>query len=232
MEDYPENMIEFEKRFEGEQACLDHVVGQRWEGGVRCGHCGGEKLWPVRRGFECSACGRQASILSGTLFEGTHLPLAVWFRAIWWVVAQKNGASALGLQRQLGLSYKTAWSMLHKIRSAMVRPERTKLSGMVEVDEVCVGGVEEEAAGRQPGGKALVVIAAQEAGRVRMKVIPGASAQELLPFIAANIELASTVHTDAWRGYAQLGKRGYGHKGSSRKRARSPCRGCIWSPRC
>ena len=209
-------MIEFEKRFESEHACLDYVEKLRWKGNVHCGHCGCEKLWPVRAGFECSACGRQTSVLSGTLFEGTHLPLSVWFRAMWWVVVQKNGASALALQRLLGLSYKTAWSMLHKIRGAMVRPERAKLSGTVEVDEVYVGGVDEQSVGRQDGDKALVVIAAQEAGRgtgrVRMQLITEASAQNLLPFITSNIEMESTVHTDAWRGYAQVGKNGYRHK--------------------
>ena len=94
----------------------------------------------------CRDCGHQASVTAGTIFQGTHMPLVPWFRAIWWVVSQKNGASALGLQRVLGLgSYRTAWTWLHKLRRAMVRPGRDRLSEMVEVDETLVGGVE-------PGG--------------------------------------------------------------------------------
>jgi len=216
MEDYPANMMAFEKRFSSEQACLDYVVQLRWAGTMQCPHCGCEKLWRLTAGFECSQCGRQKRILSGTLFEGTHLPLSVWFRAIWWVAVQKNGASALGLQRLLGLSYKTTWAMLHKIRSVMVDPQRKKLSGRVEVDETYVGGLDEEAMGRQTGSKALVVIAAQEhgkgVGRVRLRVISEASSDELLAFIKQNIEPGSTVHTDAWQGYARVGKSGYQHQ--------------------
>jgi len=156
MEDYPANMIDFEKRFGSEQACMDYVAQLRWTGKKQCPHCGCEKLWPLATGFECSQCARQTRLLAGTLFEGTHLPLSVWFRVMWWVAVQKNGASALGLQRLLGLSYKTTWAMLHKIRSAMVDPQRTKLSGSVEVDETYVGGLDEEAMGRQTGSKALV----------------------------------------------------------------------------
>ena len=122
MEDYPQNMIAFEKRFSGEQACLAYVEQLRWAGKPQCPHCGCEKLWRLASRFECSQCGKQTRILAGTLFEGTHLPLSVWFRAIWWVAVQKNGASALGLQRLLGLSYKTTWALLHKIRNAMVNP--------------------------------------------------------------------------------------------------------------
>ena len=91
----------------------------------------------------CTACGHQASVMAGTIFAGTHTPLTLWFRAIWWVVSQKNGASALGLQRVLGLgSYRTAWTWLHKLRRAMVRPGRDRVSVEVEVDETIVGGVE------------------------------------------------------------------------------------------
>jgi transposase-like protein len=216
MEDYPANMMAFEKRFDSEQACLDYVAQVRWAGKMKCPHCGCEKLWRLKAGFECSRCGRQTRILSGTLFEGTHLPLSVWFRAIWWMAVQKNGTSALGLQRLLGLSYKTTWAMLHKIRSVMANPQRTKLSGVVEVDETCIGAVDEGASGRQHGDKSLVVIAAQEngrgIGRVRLSVISEASAKNLLGFIEGNIEPASTVHTDGWGGYAQVGKHGYKHK--------------------
>ena len=136
----------------------------------------------------CAACGHQASVIAGTIFQGTRTPLSVWFRAIWWVVSQKNGASALGLQRVLGLgSYRTAWTWLHKLRRAMVRPGRDRVSEEVEVDETLVGGLEAGGGRRHLGKKALVVIAAEvrgrAIGRIRMQRVADASADSLLTFV-------------------------------------------------
>ena len=128
-----------------------------------CPTCEGTEAWSTGRGLRmCAACRHQASVTAGTIFQGTRMPLALWFRAIWWVVSQKKGASALGLQRVLGLgSYRTAWTWLHKLRRAMVRPGRDRLSEMVEVDETLVGGVEPGGGRRHLGKKALVAIAAE-----------------------------------------------------------------------
>lgn len=136
---------------------------------------------------------------------------------MWYVTSQKNGTSALGLQRVLGLGgYKTAWAWLHKLRRAMVRPGRDRLSGTVEVDETYIGGVDEGHRGRQKGNKALVVVAAQEngkgIGRIRMKQIADASADSLIPFITESIEPGSVVHTDSWPGYFPVEKNGYIHE--------------------
>ena len=141
----------------------------------------------------------------------------MWFRTMWYVTSQKNGASALGLQRVLGLgSYQTAWAWLHKLRRAMVRPGRDHLTGCIEVDETYVGGWEEGMKGRRRGEKSLVVIAAQVVGngigRIRMRVIPDASAGSLLPIIESSVEPGSTIHTDGWQGYAGIAKKGYGHE--------------------
>ncbi len=164
--------------------------------------------------FRCNGCRRQTSATAGTIFQDTRKPLVMWFRAMWYVTSQKNGASALGLQRVLGLgSYETAWTWLHKLRRAMVRPERDRLSGWVEVDETFVGGQEEGVAGRQTESKALVVIAAQAdgpgIGRIRLQMIEDASAGTLHPFVQDCIEAGSTVHTDGWQGYAGLDGKGY-----------------------
>lgn len=123
----------------------------------------------------------------------------------------------MGLQRVLGLkSYKTAWTWLHKLRRAMVRPGRDRLSGRVEVDETYVGGLEEGVRGRQREAKALVVVAAQEdgagIGRIRMGRIADASAESLVPFVQDSVEPGSVVHTDGWLGYVPLADRGYDHK--------------------
>ena len=215
MEDYPRTIQEFEKRFSTERACRAYVVMLRWPDGFRCPSCQGSKAVLVRATlFQCCACRRQTSATAGTIFQDTRKPLIMWFRAMWYMMSQKNGASALGLQRVLGLgSYETAWTWLHKLRRAMVRPDRDRLSGWIEVDETLVGGLEEGVAGRETESKALVVIAAQAdgpgIGRIRMRVIPDASADSLHSFVQDCIEPGSTLHTDGWQGYAGLEKKGY-----------------------
>ena len=151
--------------------------------------------------WECGACGCQTSVTAGTIFQDTRTPLPLWFRAMLWVTTQKNGASALGLQRVLGLKkYKTAWTMLHKLRRAMVRPGRDLLTGRVEVDECYIGGLEEGLPGRLNLKKALIVVAAQEdgprIGRIRMRQIVDASAESLIPFVQDSVAPGSVIHTD------------------------------------
>jgi transposase-like protein len=136
---------------------------------------------------------------------------------MWYVTSQKNGTSALGLQRVLGLgSYQTAWTWLHKLRRAMVRPGRDRLAGWIEVDETYVGGWEEGKKGRSRGEKSLVVMAAEVVGhgigRIRLRIIPDASAVSLHPFIESSVDLGSTIHTDGWKGYTGIEKKGYDHE--------------------
>ena len=218
MEDYPRTLEEFEGRFATEQACREYLMQLRWPQGFVCPRCGGRRARPSRRGLlRCGQCDYQASVTAGTIFQDTRLPLRTWFRTMWWVTSQKNGASALGLQSILGLgSYRTAWALLHKLRRAMVRPGRERLSGRVEVDETYVGGAEEGLRGRQTQKKALVAIAAEEdgagMGRIRMKRIRGASKQQLHGFIQEAVEPDSTIHTDGWEGYVGLEALGYRHE--------------------
>ncbi len=104
MEDYPQNLTEFESRFSSEEACREYLFRLRWPDGFRCPGCGCGKSWPLRKVLlQCAACGRQTSVTAGTIFQDTRSPLPLWFRAMWWVTTQKTGASALGLQRVLGL---------------------------------------------------------------------------------------------------------------------------------
>src|SRR6266404_8090284 len=215
MEDYPKTVGEFEARFGSEKGCREYLFELRWPKGFRCPQCQGSKYWRVRDTLmECSGCHHQTSVLAGTIFQDTRKPLTMWFRAMWYVTSQKNGASALGLQRVLGLgSYETAWTWLHKLRRAMIRPDRDRLSGWVEVDETMVGGLEEGVAGRETESKALVAIAAQAdgpgTGRIRMQVIKDASAASLHSFVKDCIDPGSTIHTDGWQGYAGLETKGY-----------------------
>jgi len=218
VEEYPRNLTELEAKFGTEEACRNYLARLRWPRGFRCPRCGGERSWPVRGVLlECAGCGCQTSVTAGTIFQHTRTPLPVWFRAMWWVTTQKNGASALGLQRVLGLkSYETAWAWLHKLRRAMVRPGRDRLTGRVEVDECYVGGPEEGLPGRLNLEKTLVVVAAQEdgpgIGRIRMRQIIDASAESLVPFVQDSVEPGSIIHTDGWLGYLPLEKKGYEHE--------------------
>ena len=218
VEDYPQDLLELEARFSTEEACRAYLFQLRWPDGFECPRCASRKAWPASPLlWECAKCHRQSSVTAGTIFQDSRLPLTLWFRAVWWVTSQKNGVSAMGLQRVLGLkSYKTAWTMLHKLRHAMVRPGRDRLQGHVEVDEAFVGGEEEGVHGRQTETKAMIAVAVEEdgdgIGRIRMRRIPDASAESLMPFIEDSVEPGSLVHTDGWLGYQPLKGRGYRHK--------------------
>lgn len=218
MENYPRTLAELEERFSTEQACLDYLFELRWPKGFVCPRCGHPKGWRLARAtIQCQACSSQTSVTAGTIFHRTRKPLTMWFRAAWWVTSQKTGASALGLQRVLGLgSYRTAWSWLHKLRRAMVRRGRDRLSGRVEVDEAYWGASESTVRGRETDKKSLIVIAAQEdgkgTGRIRMGRIAKASAKHLEAFVADVVEPGSVVHTDGWDGYAGLENMGYMHE--------------------
>jgi len=222
-EDYPTTLLELEERFATEEQCRAYLTKLRWPEGFVCPSCGGQKSWPAGRGrLICAACRHQATVTAGTIFQDRRLPLRLWCRAIWQVTSQKNGASALGLQRVLGLgSYQTAWTVLHKLRRAMVRPGRDKLSGRVEVDETLVGGETPGRKGRGVPSQALVVIAAQEAGpgigRIRLTRIPEASADHLHRFIQGAVVQGSCVHTDGWKPYQGLDRLGFQHEVSKLK---------------
>ena len=216
-ESYPRDLKELEAQFATEGVCRAYLAALRWPAGFRCPGCGSEKAWPVRTLWECGQCGRQTSVTAGAIFQDTRIPLPVWFRAMWRVTTQKNGASALGLQRVLGLKeYRTAWMMLHKLRRAMVRPGRDLLTGRIEVDECYVGGEEAGLPGRLNLEKSLVVVAAQEdgpgIGRIRMRHIANASAESLLPFVQDSVAPGSVIHTDGWLGYLPLESKGYEHE--------------------
>lgn len=212
LEKYPKDFQEFLSQFKGEDDCWDYIFELRWPEGFSCPKCSCENYWITKhRLIHCSACGHQTSITVGTIFQGTRKPLLLWFHIMWWVVAQKTGASAYNLMDFMGFgSYETAWTWLQKLRRAMVRPGRDRLTGEVEVDETFIGGMEsgKGSQGRGAETKTLVVVATEskgkQIGRVRFKCIPIASGENLIGFIEENIEPGSTVITDGWRGYSAL----------------------------
>ena len=225
MENYPKTLDEMECMFKDEAACLAYIAALRWPSGFQCPSCGSTKGWSMSNGRTlCRNCRHQQSVLAGTLFHRTHLPLQTWFRAMWHVCAAKNGLSALNLQRQIGLgSYNTAWLCLHKLRRAMVRPGRERLSGVVEVDEAYVGGPAEGKRGRGAFGKQIVLIAVERKtvrdargrerqimGRARLETIPDVRQGTLERHVERLVAPGSLVVTDGWSGYDSLERKGYG----------------------
>src|SRR5215217_4169928 len=181
--DYPRSYAEFRSWFPDDEACLDYVDWLRWPAGWSCPACGCGVGWALSNGRrECASCGRQTSATAGTIFHRTRTPLTVWFAAAWQMTSQKHGISALGLQRVLGLgSYQTAWTMLHRFRRAMVRPDRERLKGRVEVDETYLAISDRDepisAKGRKSKtAKVLIVLAVETLqpkgfGRIRLRRI-------------------------------------------------------------
>ena len=217
MDAYPKTMIELEKLFATEKACREYLYQIRWPEGFICPRCGHRKCWKIQGSLNrCSQCRYHLSVTSGTIFQDSRIPLRLWFRAMWQVVSQKHGISGLGLQRVLGLKrYETIWTMLHKLRIAMVRPGRDKLVGPVQVDETYIGGPRHGKRGRGAAGKMLVVVMVEEkdghAGRIRLCKVKDASGANLIPAIKESVQPKSEVRTDGWEGYNQLSTSGYAH---------------------
>lgn len=210
MPDYPTTLRELHRRFSDEKACRDYLEKIRWPNGTHCPRCKESRLWvrSSRPLLKCAKCGYQISILAGTIFQDTKMPLSIWFEAIWWLTNQKSGVSALGLQRALEMSrHNTAWKMLHKLRIAMVRPDQDRLSGEVEVDEVFIGG---------ENNKQLIGVAAQidgkKTGRIRLQKISDRSGPVLQKFVEQHITPGSTIVTDGLKSYCGVENLGYIHK--------------------
>ena len=217
--DYPGTFQEFDEWFNSDDACLDYIAKLRWPEGFCCPNCGDitDKPSLMAQGlFLCRKCKRQTSVTAGTLFHKTHKPLRTWFFAMWFVTSQKHGTSALGLKRVLGLgSYNTAWTWLHKLRRAMVRPGRDQLTGVIEIDETYVGGVGVKVRGRGATRKTIVAIAAEvrgsSPGRIRMSIISDVSSKSLHGFILNNVQKGAAIRTDGWKGYNGIEAMGYRH---------------------
>ena len=224
LKDLPGDLPGFVARFGTDAQCRAYLFEARWPDGFRCTGCGHDQAWSHKKRLidECAACGKQHSLLAGTIFEQTKTGLARWFLAIFLVTSSKGGISAMELKRQMGFgSYQTAWSWLHKIRKAMVRPDRRPLADRVEADETYVGGPRPGRPGRGAAGKTKVAGAVESGrgrargrrlGRLRLAVVPDASARSLEGFLATAVARPATVATDGWSGYGGLAAAGYRHE--------------------
>ena len=225
---FPLTIMDFQERFADEEACRAYLFASRWPEGFCCRRCGGAEIGAMHRRrlvWQCKRCGAQTSVTAGAVMHGTHQPLRLWFWAAYLVATHHPGISAKQLQRQLGISrHETAWMMLHKLRRAMVAPEREPLKREVEADEFFLGGLEEgRRGGRQRGKKTLVGVAVEVrgrgSGRLRLQVLDDASGGSLGAFVRATTVAGAIVHTDGWNGYAGLRTLGYEHRPRSQRAA-------------
>lgn len=223
--DYPQTWNDFLDWFATEDACLSYLERLRWANGFVCPNCGStdEAYRASRTRLMCRNCQRQSTVTAGTIFDKTRTPLRVWLAAAWYLTNQKQGVSALGLQRVLGLgSYQTAWTMLHRFRRAMVRPGRDQLKGLVEVDETYVAITDRKrpisAVGRKSSTTDVLVVMAVEIlhpkgfGRIRLRRIANDSASDVIPFVQEVVEPGAQVRTDGSAAYRSLGDLGYDHQ--------------------
>ena len=216
---YPRNFEEFLDWFSTEQDCSDYLEWIRWPSGFACPRCNSTRAWRTERGlWHCQECNRQTSVTARTVFEDTRKPLRLWFHVMWLMMAQKTGLSARNLCDTYGFgSYQTAWGWLHKLRCVMIREERERLLGRVEVDETYVGGYKEGARGRGAAGKTLVLVAVEgdtkkKLGRVRFRCVTTANGSTIKSFVQDYIQCDAVVVTDGLPAYSKLGKAGFNHQ--------------------
>ena len=226
--DYPRNWNEFLDGFASDAACLAYLQQLRWPAGFVCPNCGaaGDPYRSSRARLTCRDCAHQSTVTAGTIFDKTRTPLRVWLAAAWYMTNQKQGVSALGLQRVLGLgSYSTAWTMLHRLRRAMVRPDRERLKGVVEIDETYLALTDRDSpmsdttrrARKSRTHQVLIVIGVELLkpkgfGRIRLRRIDDDSADQLIPFVQDSVEPGSQVRTDGSAAYRDLSALGYAHQ--------------------
>lgn len=218
--DFPRSLPEFARRFPDERACFDYLIQSRWPDRFVCPNCGHDRWYEreERLVVECAKCRKLLSATAGTAMHGSRQPLSFWLLAAWLMVTDKRGVSAVQLQRQLGIKrHEVAYQMLHRLRAAMVAPEREALRGTVEVDETYVGGRDIGSGKHGRGTSKHLVMGAVEVVdgapvRIRLRAIDSATGANLLGFIKDNVEAGSTIVTDAYLAYRSVTKVGYKHE--------------------
>src|SRR5271166_5499075 len=225
---FPRTALEFEERFASEEACRTYWIEVRWNGRVTCQRCGGEKVWPLRGGrlYECARCGHQTSLTADSLLAGTRKPFKAWFRAIFEISVHRHGISAKDLQRIMGFgSYKTAWTWLHKLRRALVRPSREPLSAAVQLDEGFIGGKGSE--------KSMVLAGAEPGGRVRLAHAENNDEATLKRFADAQVAETANVTTDGLASYNARSLSSRPHdkvvQTQEQKRQKDAVQNCHWA---
>lgn len=208
------NLVKLIERFGSEDRCRTYLEILRWPGGVTCPSCDSKSISRIktRNQFDCNACRNRFSVKSGTVFHDSHLPLWKWFLAVYLISESKKGISANQLKRTLGVSYKTAWYLCHRIRSAMMEGVVEPLSGVVEADETYIGGkatgfrTKQEAALRRLDNKTVVLGVIERGGKLRVRVAPDAGQKTIHGFLKDTVgDDAAAIFTDSHRSYRGIG---------------------------
>lgn len=216
---FPESMQDFIDNFATDKQCMDYLASIKWKHGFVCPYCKHSKAWTLGRNIrKCKECRKDVSVLVDTALEHTQIPIRLWLQAVWLTTFSKQGISALELAKMLGIKReKTGWDLLQKIRGSMIKTSTDLLSGLVEIDEVFLGGEHSGKRGRGALGKTLILVAVEDKkqagfGRVRMSVIKNAEAETLLKAIQNMVAVDSTIRTDQHKGYPIITKHGYKHE--------------------
>ena len=198
------SFYEWQKRFSDERHCLEHLQALRWPDGFVCPHCGHDHGYQtgIQWRYECHQCHRQTTVTSGTLFHATKLPLTKWFWAIYWIGTDKGGISALRLSKLIGVTWRTAYRMLRKLRTAMGHQDSLyRLSNIIELDDALVGGKKPGKRGRGAEGKVSVLVACENRderpGFLAMKAVHSVNKATVLEFAQERIQVSQTICTDA-----------------------------------
>ncbi|MCH7922924.1 MAG: IS1595 family transposase [Nitrospinae bacterium] len=209
------NLMELTKKYNDEDACREILEELRWPDGIGCPRCESKSISRIEKykRFDCNSCRYQFTVTAGTIFHDSHLPLSKWFVTIYLMLESKKGVSANQIKRTIGVSYKTAWYLCHRIRAAMTEFDPPKLSGKVEVDETWVGGKKKGVGHGYRGNKSIVVGVVQRGGKTRLQVVHGLDRKTLHDFIKKHTEdKTETIYTDDWPSYRGIGDHDTQHK--------------------
>ena len=211
-------LLDMQREFPDDKACMEYLFSKRYPNGITCPKCGvidaKYHYSAQRKCFACQWCGNHVFPTVGTIFEHSSTPMAKWFYAIYLMAQTRTGISAKQLERELGVTYKTAWRMFTEIRKRMDE-SGDAFGGKgkdVEVDETYVGGIRKGKRGRGAAGKTPVVGAVERKGKVKAQVVTDTKSETLNSFIEETVSKDSTVHTDEYNVYNQLGNKGYDHQ--------------------
>lgn len=205
------NLIGLFNQFGSDDACREYLEHLRWPDGVHCPRCDNASISRIaeRQQYDCNSCRYQFSVTSGTMLHDTHLPLSKWFATTYMMIEGKKGISALEVKRSLGVAYKTAWYLCHRIRAAMKDAYPMPLKGRVEIDETWIGGKVKGKGKGYKGNKTLVVGAIQRGGKIVLQVVKGRTKEDLHGFVHDDAE---AIYTDEFPSYKGIGDHNTRHE--------------------